>query len=181
MEDEEEEEEDGVDEGSVGDTKSDTGSVKEDVDGQTTATKSLADFLNIKFDKDNKIIIDKDMEDKLKALKVMLSTTVGTTQKKRKRRWAQIFDYGNPGDFEKFNEMIQEREKENRRHEIFSRLNMSETIGYGENLIKAVEAYVGSTYPNFLSTNAEETTHKSERRKKRSADNINQEWRLREN
>uniref|UniRef100_A0A8D8SSY1 Uncharacterized protein n=1 Tax=Cacopsylla melanoneura TaxID=428564 RepID=A0A8D8SSY1_9HEMI len=36
MEDEEEEEEDGVDEGSVGDTKSDTGSVKEDVDGQTT-------------------------------------------------------------------------------------------------------------------------------------------------
>ncbi|KAL1449099.1 hypothetical protein WDU94_000332, partial [Cyamophila willieti] len=140
-----------------------------------TAKKHLADFLNIKFDKDNKIIIDKDIEEGFKQVKEMLSTTVCTTEKRRKRRWAQIFDYGNPGDFEKFNEMLEEREKENRRHEIFSRLNMSETIGYGENLIKAIENYVGSTYPNFLSTTTEDPIPKSVRRRKRSENDTNQE------
>ncbi|XP_017304286.2 calponin homology domain-containing protein DDB_G0272472-like, partial [Diaphorina citri] len=119
-------------------------------------SRNLNDILKMKFDKDNNIVLDPEEKDFIDQMKQKGYI------RKRRRRYAQFFDYGKAGDFEKFQEKVQEhaKNKANERHEIFNLFNESETVGYGENLVKRMEEYMGQTLPNFLSTT------KSDRRKR---------------
>lgn len=119
-------------------------------------SRNLNDILKMKFDKDNNIVLDPEEKDFIDQMKQKGHI------RKRRRRYAQFFDYGKAGDFEKFQEKVQEHAKNqaNERHEIFNLFNESETVGYGENLVKRMEEYMGQTLPNFLSTT------KSDRRKR---------------
>lgn len=136
-------------------------------DFKTNRTQSnfthIGDFMNIKFDKDDNLICNtqerKDLDDAIN----------GTRAPKNKRRKRRIYEYEKPGDFEKFQELLDEQDSdENTTHPIFRNVNQSETVGYGENLFKHMENYLGHPVPDLIST--PETNVKNERRKKRSED-----------